>query len=100
MTKKLTKSEIQDRLQKLTGWNIENNKITKEMLFPDFATAFGFMSSIAIVADSMNHHPEWFNVHNKVKIWLTTHEADGVSENDINLARKIDAFWETKRTSG
>jgi 4a-hydroxytetrahydrobiopterin dehydratase len=90
--KKLSDYEIEQRLDEITGWKFENQKIMKEWTFNSFASAFGFMSSIAILADSMNHHPEWFNFNNKVKVWLTTHEVGGVSENDVLLASKINAL--------
>jgi 4a-hydroxytetrahydrobiopterin dehydratase len=90
--KKLSDYEIEQRLDEITGWKFENQKIMKEWTFNSFASAFGFMSSIAILADSMNHHPEWFNFKNKVKVWLTTHEVGGVSENDVLLASKINAL--------
>jgi len=98
MVVKLSESEIQRELLDLDGWTLEGDKITRELVFPDFASAFGFMASVAVAAESMRHHPEWFNVYNKVKIGLTTHEAGGVSKNDIALAREIDSFYNGRRT--
>ena len=92
MLQKLTPTEIQSHLSELDGWKLEDGKLFKEVLFPDFPRAFGFMASIAVVAEAMNHHPEWYNVYNKVRFWLTTHEAGGISNNDIALAKKINAF--------
>lgn len=66
-----------------------NGRLYGEFLFSDFVNAFGFMSSIALIAERMNHHPEWFNVYNKVQIHLSTHEVGGVSENDFHLADEI-----------
>jgi 4a-hydroxytetrahydrobiopterin dehydratase len=60
--------------------------------FTDFAEAFGFMARVAILAEKADHHPEWFNVYNRVEILLTTHDADGLSQRDIDLARKIDVI--------
>ena len=65
--------------------------IKKSFKFNNFAQAFGWMSQIAIIAEKMNHHPEWFNVYNRVEVTLTTHDADGLSALDVNLADKMDA---------
>jgi 4a-hydroxytetrahydrobiopterin dehydratase len=65
--------------------------IVRRLKFPDFASAFGFMAHTALVAEKMDHHPEWSNVYNRVEILLTTHEADGVTERDLILAQAIDA---------
>ena len=64
--------------------------ITREFVFRDFAQAMGFMSQVAVVAEKRNHHPEWFNVYNKVKVTLTTHDVQGLSHNDLDLARYMD----------
>lgn len=71
-------------------WIIENDKLHKEFIFSNFIQAFGFMSQVAITAEAMNHHPEWFNVYKKVVIDLTTHEAGGLSDLDFQLAIKIE----------
>lgn len=80
MIKKLSNIQIEDSLADLNKnvdipWKIENEKLNKVFTFPDFPTAFGFMPSVAINAEKGNHHPEWFNVYNKVEINLTTHDA-------------------------
>ena len=67
-------------------------KLHKEFKFANFVEAFGFMSKVAILAEKMNHHPEWFNVYNKVAIDLTTHDAGGISQNDLELAKQIEAL--------
>jgi 4a-hydroxytetrahydrobiopterin dehydratase len=90
--KKLSDAEIQSRLPKLTSWSLQNGKLHREYKFKDFVTAFGFMSSVALTAESMNHHPEWFNVYSTVKIDLNTHDAGGVTELDFQLAEKTEAF--------
>uniref|UniRef100_A0A0N4ZUP2 4a-hydroxytetrahydrobiopterin dehydratase n=1 Tax=Parastrongyloides trichosuri TaxID=131310 RepID=A0A0N4ZUP2_PARTI len=74
------------------GWKMVNNRdaINKNITFKDFNQAFGFMTKIALMAEKMNHHPEWFNVYNKVDITLSTHDVDGLSKNDIKLATFID----------
>lgn len=78
-----------------SGWQLVNGRdaIKKTFLFPDFVTAFGFMSSCAITAEKMDHHPEWFNVYNKVEITLSTHDCNGLSQLDINLAQAIDSYY-------
>ena len=91
---KLTPEEITDALAVLDGWSLENEKLHREFNFPDFITAFGFMTQAALAAESMNHHPEWFNVYNRVDILLSTHDCDGLSELDIKLAKRIDALDE------
>lgn len=90
--KKLTDSEIQKKLEDLNGWTIEDDKLHKEFQFKDFITAFGFMTQLALVAESMNHHPEWFNVYNRVTIDMSTHDADGITELDFNFAEAADAI--------
>lgn len=82
-------------LAKLGGWGKgpgERDTIVKTYKFADFKTAWGFMSSVALKAEQMDHHPEWFNVYNKVDVTLTTHDVDGVSEKDVELARFMDAL--------
>lgn len=69
-----------------------NGKLHREYRFPDFVHAFGFMATSAIAIEKMNHHPEWFNVWNKVAVDLTTHDAGGISAKDLELARLLDAF--------
>ena len=73
-------------------WSIANNKLHKEFRFANFIEAFGFMTRSAIIAQAMNHHPEWSNVYNRVVIDLTTHEAGGISSLDFELAEKIEAL--------
>jgi 4a-hydroxytetrahydrobiopterin dehydratase len=90
--KKLTDDEIRKALDDLDGWTLENGEVHKELRFGSFVEAFSFMSGVALLAESMNHHPEWSNVYNRVTIDLTTHDAGGVSERDLELARKIDAL--------
>ena len=89
---KLADAEISTRLEELSGWTVENEKLHKEFQFDSFVEAFGFMASVALVAESMNHHPEWFNVYNRVTVDLATHDAGGISALDFELAKKIDAL--------
>lgn len=89
---KLTDAQIQENLAQVDGWTIENGKLHKEFQFDNFITAFGFMTQLALVAESLNHHPEWFNVYNRVTIDLTTHDAGGISELDFQWAKQADAI--------
>jgi 4a-hydroxytetrahydrobiopterin dehydratase len=90
--RKLEPRDINARLASVRGWTIANGKLHKEFQFEDFVQAFGFMSSVALIAESMNHHPEWFNVYNKVTVDLNTHSAGGISELDFEFAGKVDAL--------
>ena len=87
------KIEIEDVLSQLNSWKVANDNrdaITKEFKFSNFKNAFAFITIIALKAEEINHHPEWFNVYNKVIITLTTHDVRGVSEKDIVLGQFID----------
>lgn len=77
----------------LDGWAFDDarNALYRRLRFPSCTEAVGFMAQIAIAADAADHHPEWSNVHDRVDIWLTTHDADGVSERDVALAGTINA---------
>ena len=74
----------------LPGWCVENGKLHREVRFADFNAAFGFMTRVALVAETMGHHPEWSNVWNTVSLDLTTHDAGGLTDLDVQLARRID----------
>ncbi len=93
MTKRLSGAERRDALRQLPGWREveDRDAIGKSFRFADFNAAFAFMTRIALEAEKMDHHPEWFNVYNRVEIVLATHDADGVTERDVGLARFIDA---------
>jgi 4a-hydroxytetrahydrobiopterin dehydratase len=88
---KLSDAEIQTRLGKLSGWTVNNGKLHRELQFADFVQAFGFMTRCALLAEKRDHHPEWFNVYNKVVIDLTTHDAGGISAKDFELAAAMEA---------
>lgn len=90
--KKLTDAQIQENLTQVDGWTIENGKLHKEFQFDNFVSAFGFMTQLALVAESLNHHPEWFNVYNRVTIDLTTHDAGGISDLDFQWAKQADTI--------
>ena len=91
--KKLSDGEVQERLKTAKGWSLVNGKLHREFQCKDFAAAFGNMTRVALVAESMNHHPEWFNVWNKVVIDLNTHSVDGLSNLDFELAVKINEIF-------
>ena len=90
---KLSDAEVQEKLSGLPGWSLRAGKLLRELSFPNFVEAFGFMSSVALVAERMDHHPEWSNVYGRVVIELTTHDAGGITERDFELARKIEALY-------
>ena len=87
---KLSPAEIDRRLQALPDWVIDQRKLYRQFVFKDFVEAFGFMSRVALLAEAMNHHPEWSNVYNRVDIHLSSHDAGGISERDFTLANRID----------
>ena len=89
---KLTPEEIHRHLAELDSWSVVNDKLHRDFQFDNFVQAFGFMASAALLAESMNHHPEWFNVYNRVSIDLSTHDAGGISRYDFELAAKINAL--------
>ena len=89
---KLTDEQIKKELTSLSGWSLANGKLHKDFVFQDFIEAFGFMSRAAIHIEKMNHHPEWFNVYNKIRVDLVTHDAGGITQNDINLARTLNSL--------
>lgn len=89
---KLTDAEVQTALEGLPGWSLRNGKLHRELKLGNFVEAFGLMTQIALVAESMDHHPEWFNVYSTLRIDLTTHDCGGISHWDISLAQRIDAL--------
>ena len=93
MIKKLTKTEVTQKLKRLSGWKMVKgrNAITKTFKFKDFMQAFGWMTTMAIYAEKKDHHPEWFNVYNTVEVVLSTHDIGGVSNLDIELAKKMNS---------
>ena len=87
---RLAEDELKKVVHSLPGWTLDNNKLHKQYTFPDFAHAFGFMATAAVLIGKLNHHPEWSNVYNRVDVHLTTHDAGGVSGRDVELARLLD----------
>lgn len=92
MTAKLTDRSALDPLFD-TGWALTEGRdaIEKTFKFKDFSAAFGWMTRMAIIAEKLSHHPEWFNVYNTVTVTLTTHDCDGLSDLDVTLAKRMDA---------
>ena len=91
------KLDFEDVLKNLNSWKVSHDgreAITKEFEFSDFKSAFSFMTKVALRAEELGHHPEWFNVYNKVSITLTTHDVKGMSEKDIKLGKYIDDQYE------
>ncbi|MEP1057011.1 4a-hydroxytetrahydrobiopterin dehydratase [Stenomitos frigidus AS-A4] len=86
----LSKEELNVALSQISDWSIKDGKLHRQFQFASFVEAFGFMSSVALVAEAAGHHPEWFNVYNRVTIDLTTHDAGGITSKDIELASKVD----------
>ena len=87
---KLTETEIQNALISLEGWKMEKDGIVKSFVFENFKEAMASMVKIGEVAEEMNHHPEWFNVYNKLDIRLSTHDEGGITQLDIDLAKAIE----------
>lgn len=87
---KLSDEEISEHLATLDQWTMVEGKLTREYRFNDFIEAFGFMTRAAMVAEAINHHPEWFNVYNKVIVQLTTHDVGGISNYDFQLAARME----------
>jgi 4a-hydroxytetrahydrobiopterin dehydratase len=88
----LPSEEIEKHLKDLPGWAVVERKLHKEFIFHNFTQAFDFMTRAVSHIDKMNHHPEWFNVYNKVIVDLTTHDAGGITDNDINLAKTLNSL--------
>jgi 4a-hydroxytetrahydrobiopterin dehydratase len=87
---KLTDTELAS-LQ-VPGWTVQDAKLHRDFKFPDFAHAFGFMATAAILIEKMNHHPEWLNVYNRVSVDLTTHDSGGITDKDVELAKLLDSI--------
>jgi len=96
MVEALSEAERADALDGLPEWDFDEGRdaITRTVVFADFIEAFGFMTQVALIAERMNHHPEWTNVYNRVDILLTPHDAGGISPRDIDMATAIDAIVE------
>jgi 4a-hydroxytetrahydrobiopterin dehydratase len=93
---KLTEAQIRTALQDLPGWDLQDGKLHRKLQFQDFKTALAFMVTVGGHAEAHNHHPEWHNVYNRVEVWLTTHDAGGLTEKDIALAREIERAYDER----
>lgn len=91
--KKYDIEDINKNLENLNGWTYSNNSLEKNFTFKDFNEAFGFMSRVALVAETLNHHPDWSNVYNKVRIRLSTHDANGITDKDFAFAEKVENLF-------
>jgi 4a-hydroxytetrahydrobiopterin dehydratase len=89
---KLTDAELSSAVAKLPGWSVKSGKLHRDYKFPDFAHAFGFMATAAPSIEKNNHHPEWANVYNKVSVDLTTHDAGGITQKDVDLAVLLESI--------
>ena len=94
MSQKLTIDALKGALKRLPDWNLAKDReaVTRSFKFVDFDAAFAFMTRAALMAAKMDHHPEWFNVYNKVEVTLATHDAGGVTQKDIDLATAMDGY--------
>jgi 4a-hydroxytetrahydrobiopterin dehydratase len=90
--RKFSGPELQEALDGLKGWSVVERKLHKEYKFADFIHAFGFMATAALAIEKMGHHPEWFNVYNRVTVDLTTHDAEGITSKDAELAKVLDGI--------
>lgn len=88
--RKLEENEIEGRLTELPAWSLRGGKLCRELKFADFGEAFGFMTRVALIAETLGHHPDWTNVWNRVSIELSTHDVGGLSAKDFDLAARID----------
>ena len=95
MVSLIEKTQLDYFIKNNPSWIIENKTIKKEFKFDNFIDAFGFMSRVAILSEKMDHHPDWQNTYNKVRINLTTHDKGGITTNDIQLAKSIDKLINT-----
>ncbi len=91
---KLSDEQIKETISSLQGWRMVNGKLHKDFVFKDYVEAFGFMCKASIHIEKMNHHPEWFNVYNKLSVDLTTHDVGGITQNDVNLAKILNSLEE------
>jgi 4a-hydroxytetrahydrobiopterin dehydratase len=89
---KLSGPDLKKAIAALKGWTVVEGKLHKEYKFADFIHAFGFMATAALAIEKMGHHPEWFNVYNRVTVDLTTHDAQGITSKDVDLAKLLDGI--------
>jgi len=94
---KLSEDEVDTAISSLAGWTIKDSKLHRSLKFKNFVEAFSFMTEVALHAEKMDHHPEWFNVYNAVTIDLMTHDVSGISDHDIKLANLINAIYQKRK---
>jgi 4a-hydroxytetrahydrobiopterin dehydratase len=92
--KALDAKAVEAKLSQVPGWSLDAGKLYREFVFADFSHAFGFMSRVALAAEAADHHPEWSNVYNRVRVHLTTHDAGGITDKDFALAARMNACFE------
>ena len=90
---RLSSEKISEELKNLPGWLVKDEKLHRDFEFESFNQAFGFMTRAAMEIEKMNHHPEWFNVYNRISVDLMTHDAGGITENDIQLAKILNSLF-------
>jgi 4a-hydroxytetrahydrobiopterin dehydratase len=86
----LSDIEINERLLELDGWTLDQDAIKREWIFKDYSEAMDFINMVAVIAENQNHHPQLFNVYNRVSLRFNTHDAEGITEKDIDIAKAID----------
>lgn len=89
----LSDEEVHDKLKSVPGWSLVGNSLQRDFAFPSFVEAFGWMSSVALVAQAMDHHPDWSNVYNRVSVLLSTHDAKGLTHRDFALAAEMSRLF-------
>lgn len=92
--RKLDASEIYNLSEELPHWEVVGSKLRRQLEFRNFSEAFAFMTRVALLAEKLNHHPEWFNVYKRLTIELTTHDVGGLSDLDVIMARRINSLLE------
>ena len=93
---KLSDAQLAQKMRELSGWELREGRLHREFVFPDFVIAFGFMTQVALLAEKMDHHPEWRNVYNRVVIDLQTHDAGGLTNLDFTLAGEVSQIAASK----
>ena len=88
----LGEEQIRNALVELDAWELREGKLYRQLQFEDFNAAFAFMTRVALLAEKSDHHPEWFNVYNRVEVWLVSHDEGGISQRDLGMARSIEQY--------
>lgn len=94
-----TGKEVSSFIEAHDSWSVEGGKLYREFVFRNFCEAFGFMAEVALVAERSNHHPEWGNIYNRVEVYLTTHDAGGITQKDLDLAGRMDVTASRRSSS-